>query len=139
VPLTTQYLDDADRLANRIAVIDRGTVIAEGTSDELKARVGGEQLEVVLEDPAQAAAAAAALEPIAAEPPSIRDGTVVVALRERRGAIAEAVRRLDAAEVHLADLSLSRPTLDDVFLVLTGRAAERDEDEEADAADGGAP
>ncbi len=139
VLLTTQYLDEADRLADRIAVIDRGTVIAEGTSDELKARVGGEQLEVVLEDGAQADAAAAALAPIAAEPPSVRDGAVVVALRDRRGAIAEAVRRLDAAEVHVDDLALSRPTLDDVFLALTGRAAERDEDaEDEPRGDGGA-
>ena len=130
VLLTTQYLDEADRLADRIAVIDRGAVIAEGTSDELKARVGGDQLEVVLEDPSQAGGAVAALEPMAAEPASVRDGTVVVLLRHRRGAIAEAVRRLDAAGVDVADLSLRRPTLDDVFLVLTGRAAEQDEEEE---------
>jgi ABC-2 type transport system ATP-binding protein len=131
VLLTTQYLDEADRLADRIAVIDRGTVIAEGTSDELKARVGGDQLEVVLEDAAQADSAVAALEPMAAEPPAVRDGTVVATPRERRGAIAEAVRRLDAAGVHIEDIALRRPTLDDVFLVLTGRAAEQDEEEGA--------
>ena len=136
VLLTTQYLDEADRLADRIAVIDRGAVIAEGTSDELKARVGGDQLEVILEDPSQAGGAVAALEPMAAEPASVRDGTVLVLLSHRRGAIAEAVRRLDAAGVDVADLSLRRPTLDDVFLVLTGRAAEQDEEEDGHGAQG---
>ena len=131
VLLTTQYLDEADRLADRIAVIDRGTVIAEGTSDELKARVGGDQLEVVLDDPAQAEAAVAALAPMAVEPPAVRDAVVLVAVPQRRGAIAEAVHRLDAAGVDVADLSMSRPTLDDVFLALTGRAAEQDEEEPA--------
>jgi ABC-2 type transport system ATP-binding protein len=132
VLLTTQYLDEADRLADRIAVIDRGAVIAEGTSDELKARVGGDQLEVVLEDPSQADAAVGALAPMAAEPPSVQDGTVVAVLRRRKGAVAEAVRRLDAAGAGVDDLSLRRPTLDDVFLVLTGRSAEEAEDGEGD-------
>jgi ABC-2 type transport system ATP-binding protein len=136
VLLTTQYLDEADRLADRIAVIDRGTVIAEGTSDELKAQVGGEQLEVVLEDSAQSGAAAAALEAMGADAPAARDGTVTVVLRRRRGAIAEAVRRLDAADVQVADLAMRRPTLDDVFLVLTGRSAEQDE-EDGEGGDGG--
>ena len=136
VLLTTQYLDEADRLADRIAVIDRGVVIAEGTSDELKAQVGGEQLEVMLEDAGQAEAAAAALGPMGDDPPRIRDGSVVVALQRRRGAIAEAVRRLDEAGIDVADLALSRPTLDDVFLALTGRAAERDEEDEDGGAEG---
>ena len=66
---------------------------------------------------------------MADEPPRVRDGSVVVTLQQRRGAIAEAVRRLDEAGIDVADLSCSRPTLDDVFLALTGRAAEQDEEE----------
>src|SRR5262245_1434546 len=116
VLLTTQYLDEADRLADRIPVIDRGTGTADGAPDELKARVGGDQLEVVLEDPSRAGDAVGALAAMAAEPPSVQDGTVVALLRHRKGAVAEAVRRLDAAGVGVDDLSLRRPTLDDVFL-----------------------
>ncbi len=131
VLLTTQYLDEADRLADRIAVIDRGRLLAEGSSDELKDQVGGERLDVTLEPGADAEAAVAALEAIAAERPGISDGALQVPLRQRRGAIAEAVRRLDQAGVGIEDVAMHRPTLDDVFLTLTGRAAERaDEDGE---------
>ena len=129
--LTTQYLDEADRLADRIAVIDRGRVIAEGTSDELKDRVGGERLEVRLADPQAAPRAASALAPMADEPPGTSDGAVQVVVRRRAGAIVEAVRRLDDAGVDADDLALRRPTLDDVFLTLTGHAAEADGGPEA--------
>jgi ABC-2 type transport system ATP-binding protein len=129
VLLTTQYLDEADRLANRIAVIDRGRVIAEGTSDELKDRVGGERLEVRLDEGADAQAALRALAPMSDEPPSESDGLVKLSVRRRGGAIVEAVRRLSDAGVGVDDLVMRRPTLDEVFLTLTGHGAE-------DAADG---
>jgi ABC-2 type transport system ATP-binding protein len=99
-------------------------VIAEGTADQLKDRVGGERLEVKLEQAADAPAAAAALAALSAETPASEDATVRVLLRQRRGAIAEAVRRLDGIGVGVEDVAIRRPTLDDVFISLTGRAAE---------------
>ena len=133
VLLTTQYLDEADRLADRIAVIDQGRVIAEGTSDELKDRVGGEWLEVTLDEASNVPAAISALAPMVDDRPSC-DGTLLhLPIRRARGAIAEAVRRLDGAGVGIDDIYVRRPTLDDVFLELTGHTAE-----EA-AEDGAAP
>jgi ABC-2 type transport system ATP-binding protein len=126
VLLTTQYLDEADRLADRIAVIDRGKVIAEGSSDELKDRVGGESLEVTLADAGQAAAAGAALAGVASGEVRREGGFLRVPVAQRQGTVAEAVRRLNEAGVGVDDISMQRPTLDDVFLELTGHAAEED-------------
>jgi ABC-2 type transport system ATP-binding protein len=131
VLLTTQYLDEADRLAERLAVIDHGLVIAEGTPDELKGRCGGDRLEIQLEDRGQGSQAIEALSEIADGGAFIEDGHLRVPLRRRRGTIAEAVRLLDNAGVGIDDIAMRQPTLDDVFLRLTGHTAEPEADDGA--------
>jgi ABC-2 type transport system ATP-binding protein len=123
VLLTTQYLDEADQLAGKIVVIDAGRTIAEGSPDELKARVGGDRVEVVVAEPATLDAVAAVAERATGAVPDVdRDADrVSVAVSARAAGLADVVRALDDADIVVADIGLRRPTLDDVFLRLTGR------------------
>jgi ABC-2 type transport system ATP-binding protein len=132
VLLTTQYLDEADRLADQIAVIDHGKVIAEGTATELKDRVGGMRVEVHVGEETDPAAAASALAPMSQEEPGIDGRLVRVAVPRQNGTIMEAVRRLDDAGAVADDVAVREPTLDDVFLALTGREIEPEELDGAD-------
>jgi ABC-2 type transport system ATP-binding protein len=134
IVLTTQYLEEADQLAERISVIDVGTIIAEGTADELKNRVGGSMLDLTLEDRADLASAVALLQRTFKVPEkdvAVDDdlGRVQVPVPEGAAALVEAVRVLDAEYLRVADLGLRRPSLDDVFLSLTGHAAEENRPE----------
>jgi ABC-2 type transport system ATP-binding protein len=124
VLLTTQYLDEADKLADDIVVIDHGKVIAHGTSEVLKDRIGGDRLEVSVADPAKATLALQGLRAIAAGDGFV-DGTLVsVPVSGGSTILVDAVRILDAEHIQVTDIALRRPTLDDVFLALTGHAAE---------------
>jgi ABC-2 type transport system ATP-binding protein len=123
VLLTTQYLEEADRLANQIAVINHGQVIAEGTPDQLKRQVGGHRLEIRLADEAHAPAAAEVLAPVGSDAPVLADGTISLPIASAAGAVTDAVRRLDEAEIAIDDIATHHPTLDDVFLTLTGQTA----------------
>jgi ABC-2 type transport system ATP-binding protein len=124
--LTTQYLDEADQLANRIAVIDTGKVIAEGTPAELKASLGGQRLLLTLADESDAGAAAQALAPFATSPISLNDPSRVLEIPviSSDGLATEVVRALDAAGVKVRDIAVRTASLDDVFLTLTGHLAE---------------
>lgn len=128
VLLTTQYLDEADQLADEIVVLDFGRVIARGTSDELKRQTGGQVLEVRPADPADMDAIAAVLATLTGGPASIDRATMHVGVAaDDTALVAAAVRRLDEAGISIADLALRRPSLDDVFLQLTGHRAETHE------------
>jgi ABC-2 type transport system ATP-binding protein len=132
--LTTQYLEEADLLADNIVVVDSGKVIAEGTADDLKSQVGGERLEITVAEEAQVRAAAGLLGPLAASELTVDEGrrSLVVPVSGGAAVLADALRMLDAAGVRVDDVGLRRPTLDDVFLTLTGHMAEvRSEPEEA--------
>ena len=138
--LTTQYLEEADQLADSIAVVDRGRVIARGTSDALKAEVGGETLEVVVGEAGQLSEAAQVLAAVGGGAPQVSEHARRVAVPVAAGAAAlvEAVRQLDERGVRVLDVGLHRPTLDDVFLALTGHAAQGT-DGAADVAQGREP
>ena len=119
--LTTQYLEEADRLASRIAVIDGGVVIADGTATELKDRLGEDVVDFRVADLARSAEALELVRPLAAAPPHVdpETGRISLPVHHAAGVLAEIVRRIDAANLEVAELALHRPSLDDVFLSLT--------------------
>jgi ABC-2 type transport system ATP-binding protein len=123
--MTTQYLEEADRLADRIAVVDKGRIIAQGTSKELKAQVGGDVVEVTVADAAGAQAVGRALKALKPQVEPSR-GRVRVPAPKGAQTLAEVVKRLDAKTLAGAEVALRRPTLDDVFLALTGHAAQEE-------------
>ena len=130
VLLTTQYLEEADQLANRIVVLDHGNVIAKGTSNELKSQVGGDRIEIVVESVGDVTKAAGLIQEFGSAPAITEDLTKTILLPVAGGstAIVNIVRKLDENKISIADIALRRPTLDDVFLSLTGHATENTEE-----------
>ena len=123
--LTTQYLEEADQLADEIAVIDHGKVIARGTSDALKSQVGGERLEITVEN-ADIAKTTEIINRISGSAPHIDVRTISAPVLTGSIALMDALRALDEAKIHPLDIALKRPSLDDVFLSLTGHVAEEE-------------
>ena len=142
--LTTQYLDEADRLAHRIVVIDYGKVIAEGTSDQLKDQLGGDVVELRVASPGDLDKALAAIAELGDGKPQVdaEYGRLTLPAKGGPATLMAAARRLDESDITLEDLSLRRPSLDDVFMALTGHSAgadgsDGDEPQPADDAGGG--
>ena len=131
--LTTQYLDEADLLADNIVVIDQGRVIAEGTADQLKNRVGGERLEIVVEDGAHLGRVVELVRPLGVGKEVVEEHrrSVLMPVSGGSAVLIDALRRLDGEGIGLADVGLRRPTLDDVFLALTGHTTHADQTEPA--------
>ena len=137
--LTTQYLEEADELADTIAVVDHGVIIARGSADELKSQVGGERIEVVVHDPSMISQTVDLLGPDASGQTEVDQHTRRITVPTTGGAshLVDVVRDLDANGIVIDDIGLRRPTLDDVFLSLTGRAAQADTDDAEPAGVGG--
>ena len=129
VLLTTQYLEEADQLADDIAVIDRGTVIARGTSDELKSSIGGQRVELSLVSETDSAAAATILERVGTSKPEVSSDqrTISVTVANGPSALRAVLDEVEQQQLELHDAGMKRPTLDDVFLQLTGHAATEEE------------
>ncbi|HET6772237.1 MAG TPA: ATP-binding cassette domain-containing protein [Acidimicrobiales bacterium] len=143
VLLTTQYLDEADQLAHRVVIVDKGRVIADGTPGELKSRAGRDVIEVRAHQSSDLPALAGALAAVGVEGPRVHAGTsrVTVPVDGGRAVIAAAVRAVDALGVEVDDIGLRRPTLDEVFLALTGEPIEpidRDGDDDGAGSSAGA-
>lgn len=138
--LTTQYMEEADRLADNIVVIDRGISIAEGTADELKARVGGERIDITVESMAELSRATDILTGLAICEVAVDEHARSLTTRVTDGSVSliEALRQLEEARISVIDAGLRRPTLDDVFLALTGHAADGEGGESPEAAAGSA-
>lgn len=135
VLLTTQYLEEADRLAHNIVVVDRGVVIAEGTADQLKAQVGGERLHVTIADATRLGDAARVLAEVGLGEPEADEHTrsLTVGVSGGTDSLLQGVRRLDQESITVQDIGIRRPTLDDAFLSLTGHKAEDDNAQEKEA------
>jgi ABC-2 type transport system ATP-binding protein len=134
VLLTTQYLDEADQLAQRIVIVDKGRVIADGTPGQLKSRAGRDVVEIRVHDAADLGVVAESLGRLGVEAPRVDAGShrVTIPVAGGRAVVAEAIRALDALAVEVDDIGLRRPTLDEVFLTLTGAPMDAGESDTRD-------